>query len=1064
MKDSKNTSFVLFKAQEPEQLYDFERTTGLKTILDYQRRVVKRLKDEIKDLQASVDQQLEVIKEVNRMFTDDPNARSCCDANSIVQRTMDAHLQEMKLIRSIVSFKEDMLLLDNEERLYIQPTTEELVAGAKTSSDFAQFFREFPIGFIAFFDSEEISFSLEALITEAETWDTGIRTKFFSMLFAHLNSAGYIFSTFLALVGCSSLPVLTEYIEVQLLPVLNYGRIAFFLFDAENSELVMEKEKLMLKRKVTEGILAKAIRTNKLMIASTSYRLFSNEDAELLKTNKEMLVVPVYCEGSPAAVVLLFDKIGGFEQIDYITAKGLSIFIEQALPVIKRVNQRRENVQKFQMTLDAFLKIINVSDMDTFMKVVPEALTSCFKCDYAQVLKVSQRKRFFWPIHQSKKDRQMISIDAGVTGQCISRRMPLRVTRPESSVHFNSVADRPSPKVLCSSILVCPVFDDDNVPRFAIALYNKQEIETFTDLDISTLKMICDNLYKVLYSITKTAKLTAAVEYGQERIDLYDALTTMLASLTNLPDIDATCAKIGEKVSELLKDYAVDVYYVDRLSKTVNGKSVFEKYHKSLYDSDPICLFARTAEIQESIPNEGDEPILYCGVKSSLNEPIGLFKLSCIDPTKPKNKSIMSLFQSVANVFTMSSKKVLKRKSTAQLKVEQLNTVLDSLYQPVQNANMLQIIRAWRMVVGPGLELSIRMRSLSRQLLLVANLLHRLPADPGVALQIFNEVQLLLPYEEPGDDATFVILPREDRQFQEKTLEFLQEMSQLCDIPEVAEPPQADKVKVPRVTEALEEDVFSSTFSVVSQSYDRQFTCLKKLALDLGVIDFLGIDKKRFKEMLTKLHEFHTSNVFESWKLAVDHCQFAAHVISQVKDSIEFEPVDIAAMYLYLLSLYCRIWERVGVSNTGIIRFCIENGKGMSPVGCFFTVCSAMAISPLSRLSPENINRLMTRMNQFDCSDSFESLYSDDMCIHIVTLARFSYLARKLEDAQHWTTLRFSEEVDSELVDEFKKYQLDFEVHSIILPTCGEFVKRGIKFDQVRKLFTNNLSQIIGNL
>ena len=1062
MKDSKNNSFVLFKAQDPEQLYEFERTAGLKTICDYQRRVVKRLKDEIKELESSVDQQLSILNEVNGMFADDSNARSCFDKNSIIQRTMHAHIEEMKLLKTHVSIKEDIVLRDNEPQLYMQPKTEDLVAAARESVDFPSFFREFPIGFIAFFDNEEISFSLQALIEEAEMWDTDVRTKFFSVLFAHLNSAGYVFTSFLSLIECSSLPGLTEYVEVDLLPILNYTRIAFFLFDAENSELVMEKEKLMMKRKVSDGIIAEAIRTNRLMIASTAYRMFSNDDAMLLKNNKEMLVVPVYCDGAPSAVVLMFDKIGGLKQIDYVTAKALSVFIEQALPVIKRVNQRKENVDKFQKTLDAFLKIINAADMETFTKVVPEALTSCFKCEYAQVLKVSQTKRVFWSIHQSKKDRQTISIDAGVTGQCISRRMPLRVTRPESSVHFNSVADRPSPKVLCTSILVCPVFDDENVPRFVIALYNKKEIETFTDLDISTLKMICDNLYNVLCSITRTAKLTAAVECGQDRINLYDALTNMLASLTNLPDIDATCTKIGEKIGELLNDYAIDVYYVDGLSKTVNGKNVFEKYHKSLYDPDPICLFARTAEIQESIPNDDAEPVIYCGVKSSMNEPIGLFKMSCIDPTKPKNKSIMSLFQSVANVFTLSSKKVLKQKSTARLKVEQLNTVLDSQYQPIQNTNMLQIVRAWRTVVGPGLELSIRMRSLSRQLLLVANLLHRLPADPCVSLQIFNEVQLLLPYEPPNDDTAFVILPRTNSEFQAKTLEFIQEMSQLCDIPEVQEPPQADKVKVPRVTGALEEDVFASTFSVISQSYDRQFTYLKKIAIDLGVIEFLGIDRKLFKEMLTKLHEFHSSNVFESWELAMDHCQFAAHVITQVKHAIQLETVDIAAMYLYLLSLYCRPWDRVGVSKSGMIRYCIENGKEMSPVGCFFTVCSAMAISPLSRLAPDKINSLMKRMKQFDSSDSFSTLFSDDISLHIVTLAKFSYLARKFEDTQRWTTLRFSEQVEQDLVDEFKKYQLDFEVHSIIVPTCGEFVKRGIKFDHVRKLFTNNLSQMTG--
>jgi hypothetical protein len=114
------------------------------------------------------------------------------------------------------------------------------------------------------------------------------------------------------------------------------------------------------------------------------------------------------------------------------------------------------------------------------------------------------------------------------------------MTNPENSVIFEEEIDRPSCISYCSSILVCPVLNSEGIPKFLVALYNKNDVDSFSDGDLSTLKMMCDNLNQVLCSIRKVGKIDAIMDKQEE---LYNRCMTMgeiLPLLDNLSNISDT--------------------------------------------------------------------------------------------------------------------------------------------------------------------------------------------------------------------------------------------------------------------------------------------------------------------------------------------------------------------------------------------------------------------------------------------------------------------------------------------------------------------------------------------
>ena len=152
-----------------------------------------------------------------------------------------------------------------------------------------------------------------------------------------------------------------------------------------------------------------------------------------------------------------------------------------------------------------------------------------------------------------------------------------------------------------------------------------------------------------------------------------------------------------------------------------------------------------------------------------------------------------------------------------------------------------------------------------------------------------------------------------------------------------------------------------------------------------------------------------------------------------------------------------------------ITKFYIENGKGFSPLSSFIAAVSGM--NNQSAITTESIDAIAPLMKKLDCTQTFDFLNTGELYIFIACISQYSYLARSPEIAKKWIDKRVKEEIIDEeeeddnesLSDEIMKSQIDFDVKSILFPTFGEFVKRDIKIDHIRKLFITTVSKVTGH-
>ena len=218
-------------------------------------------------------------------------------------------------------------------------------------------------------------------------------------------------------------------------------------------------------------------------------------------------------------------------------------------------------------------------------------------------------------------------------------------------------------------------------------------------------------------------------------------------------------------------------------------------------------------------------------------------------------------------------------------------------------------------------------------------------------------------------------------------------------------------------------------------------------------------------DFLFHLRKFHPKKKFNNWELSIDHLQFFGFIINQIKKSFQFEIEYICALSFHLLSLYS---EPPYINKNEFLkiqeRLFLENGKGFNSLTSFLICCSLVKIHPFSKISNEIKNKICILMYQFQEIKQLNHLFLNNLIYPLCILSKFSYIARPYEITLKLIKNRFEEEFeiddDQDTWEMVQNYQLEFEVRSIILLCSGEFVKKGIKFDQIRKLFTSNISLI----
>lgn len=1063
--------------------YDIERIADLKSMAEYGKRTIKRLQDELKEVQQTIEKQMLIIDNINNLFATTKASTYCTNEQSIIYQT----LSKESLQKKDSALPE---ILEPKGDLYNYPQTTEIISALKKANDFQDFFYDFPLAFVALFDQSPIQFNTDEIILEVETWPTERRIDFFTSFFEHLNSVAFFLSSLLSLVDCQSIPTMSEYLETGLSSILNCARVAFFMFDNEEDELIMEKHQLQMRMQLNNGIIFESLQKNKQSLVSRGFENISKDDLSLLKKNHVVLSVPVYCNSTPTALLLLYDKIGGFRQYDYIIGQTLSKFISQAIPIILMRQEQKKVSKMLHGSLDSFLQLVSAKDLKTFLKVVPSTFSQHFQCEDAKVYKISEDGQFFSEI-VDEGISESFPINTGIIGESITQMEAINVTHPEFSVSFCAAVDRSNPTVITNSILSCPILDEEKkFPRFVIALFNKKDLDSFTDHDIEKVKMVCENLNNIITSLLTSSDLTMAVENSEHMVSLYNSLFDMFAALSMKDNLNDSFNELREAIKKsIIEKVSVDLFYVERPYKNISSADGDYNARLSSDDiQDPIVRITSSSETKELLGEP--TPTILSGLKSAEDEPIGLFKIIFENDSKLNSKKLnnLSVFQSSTSFIIKNDENPLK----SQSKFEKSPQFKDLNDKPLE-----EILSFWQKLIGPIIDLIVKKNNILKLIRICDNVIDKLPSDPFLAVSVFNDLQCVLNSNdqkgEKNDHFEMTVIDKND-DFYQRTRDLIVSFSLLL-------------ASSQKETESLENDDDDQYFSNLKKSFDFtpdskynsilndskfdvfsfQNDFLNELIIsalsNFGVLNFLSIDSKLAYSLIDELRSMHTSNGFQTWDLAVDHFQFASFLLQNLGKKVLITIEQITAILFYLLSLYCVPYlndpemnldkpqvNSVYTPSELITKFYIENGEGIMPLSSFIAAVSRM--NDQSAIKKESIDAIAPLMKKLDCTQSFDFLNTGELYIFITCISQYSYLSRSPEISKKWIDKRLKEEFSEDELQndsndsysyEILMSQIDFELKSILMPTFGEIVKKDIKIDHIRKLFTSTMSAITEN-
>lgn len=1060
--------------------YDLERIADLKSMINYGRRTVSRLQEELKILNQTIEKEVLIIDNVNTLFATSKASSYCTNHQSPVYQALAKE--------AIPSSNEDESteIVEPEYPLFKYPNTEEILENLKQSIDFQDFFRTYPLGFLTFFVNSPILFNTDTLILEVETWETDRRTKFFSSFFDHLNSVAFYFSSFLQIVESRSISLLSEYIETGLSSILNCQKIAFFLYDAEEQELVMEKQKLQMRRKLQNGIVSNSLMKNEQSLVSNHFTGVSKEDLSLLKNNKTFLSIPIYSDGIPKALLLFYDKIGGFGTFDYLIGSVLSRFIGQTLPIMKQRNERETSLSNFSNSLTIFLKIIGSRDLDTFLDVIHNTFSEYFQCECSKLYQISSDFSFFTQITKEGSNEKNL-INNCLIGRAIQQKKTIKIMNPELSDSFSPLIDRPTPNCISRSLLISPILEEiDHKPTFVIVLFNKKEIDSFTDVDVERIKMIGEHLNNILASLLNTSHLTIHAMHGTQKLVLYKSMFSMLHDLSSPDSFKESSNVMKNSINNSFPDNVIDLFYIDHFNKLIKSTNDNIENRLSYDNPDPIIHFATTSETKEAKKDE--ESTIYSGLRDLSKRPIGLMKINAL--SSQNGYGGVSMYDSFS---TFSGDSTLSRldsrtscppsarhkfgKSSVQKKVDKLHHIQDSQYNDIKNKHLSNIVNIWHDLLGPVLELSIHRYNTLHMIRLGDNLIEKLPSDPKLAVSIFEEMQYMMNSTEKNsvDGLQMIFIDKND-EYYHKTRNMLISFRLLLSSSQIDVPNKTDEIDQISINNSTSSYLLDiSNFNVFNMKPDIFNDFILSVLSDFHILRFLSIDRNIAMVLINNLKSMHvtTDISFKSWELVVDHIQFLSYILKHHGKVLSIPIEKVSALFLYFMSLYCIPYQNDPLLNNQndkhysqselVRKYYIENGKEMSPLSCFIAAVSGLP-NP-SVIKNETIDILAPLLKELEKSQSFGFLNTSDTSCYLATLSHFSYFARLHDISKQWHDLRYREEFEYEdddlMKEQVMKFQLDLELKTIILPTFAEFSKKGIQLDSVKKMITSTIQKFV---
>ncbi|EAY17544.1 hypothetical protein TVAG_453720 [Trichomonas vaginalis G3] len=902
--------------------YNMERVEYIKGETKQKLRMMSKFQDEIKNLKDLIEQEKQAIEK----FQDYTERISSSSKDS---QTNEKVAPESSNTKSII--KEcDIALSQKVPPIYESPTTEKILNALQPSMDFELFFRDYPIVYASLFDDNIEQINYRSIFEYIEKWEINSRTSFINAFFKNLNSAASLVSLLSSIVEHNTISELSEYIETKLPSLINVNRAVFM--QVEDGKLVLEKQRLKFSQKMAGGKITRAVNINSALIATKSSLEIDTEDSELMKLNQTMLIQPIDThkqqdndpviksrmkqsqrmssisdkkalarvlqssknvskpfrfeepsqmeeveltgmKDSASAVLLLFDCFGGFHNQDLITAYVISKFIGETIPLINLRAKYHYSKTALQRALDVLIKLAAVSDLKELKQTLCEGIMQQFKCEAVTCFKVMSSGKFF----SIGNDSETFPAKSGLVGEAIATKRSMAISNPELSVLFNSATDRCRLSTPTRSILISQIFNSTGNVAYSIALYNKINVDEFSNDDLVTLELLCFNVNSIFDSVGITHELTKSAAGSKNVFSVYSKIFDTLSSTPDVGDVVELSKFLTHQITDSIHKNITFFIYDEKL-KTLKCTDSISGFEVSIDESYSLVEAFKQQEPMEEISNEEN-------VMSQIFPlEMGLIKVKADSP--------ISIIQSKMSMIGWKPLPQMTTKSMLEIKIEKLTNVQPMKVRPIRkNSSIMNTLGPWAKVCSPLISLSILSSTNIQKLIVLANFARDMPNDDLTVEKIF------LDFVKDMDFGCFSAFA-----------------SKYCGklIREFISPIESSYVSPSRPTLFCRDNKLDYGFNVFTTKLEDLVSETQSIFQALGLTAFFNdtVISQYFEVIRSK----HNNNLFRNYRLCLDHCQFAAAIMK----TMDIEKPDMLCILLYLLSLYCDI-------SPSTVVFCAES-------------------------------------------------------------------------------------------------------------------------------------------
>jgi hypothetical protein len=208
---------------------------------------------------------------------------------------------------------------------------------------------------------------------------------------------------------------------------------------------------------------------------------------------------------------------------------------------------------------------------------------------------------------------------------------------------------------------------------------------------------------------------------------------------------------------------------------------------------------------------------------------------------------------------------------------------------------------------------------------------------------------------------------------------------------------------------------------------------------ELAVSRFLGINDNRAAQFLVTLRGYHHPNCFEGWKLAVDHFQFVAYMLLHSEFGRTISDVEMIAVLLFSLTSYSDPVAASQPSPEKVARYALEVGGKCSLMSALYL--AFLETQLLDDIGQLEARTLWTTIKKLTTLSQEGKYVNSPPALVLILLAQFSYMFRRADTAKKWTKLRMGETPSELGADEIRKFELENERDSLLMPVLNEAAK-----------------------